>query len=154
MVVRIIVRKAGLEDIEKITLFNLKMADETENIKLERSTVLKGVKSVLLDPNKGFYLVAEDSDISEIVGQLLVTFEWSDWRDKWFWWIQSVYVHEKYRNQKIFSQLFRNIVEIAKKRRDICGLRLYVEKHNEQAKKVYEALGMTIAPYEVYEKNF
>jgi len=149
----ITIRKAELEDAENIADFNMRMAEETEGKKLGRATVLEGVKSVINDPNKGFYLVAEKVD-SEIVGQLLITFEWSDWRNKCFWWIQSVYVPKKHRNQKIFSQLYRSVVEMAKRRGDVSGLRLYVERHNESAKRVYEALGMTKTSYEVYEIEF
>lgn len=148
-----IFRKAELEDAEMISEFNVKMAAETEGKKLDEDIVLKGVKAVIEDSNKGFYVVADKGDKEpEIIGQLLVTFEWSDWRNKFFWWIQSVYVDQKYRNKRVFSNLHSKIMQIAKSNKDVCGLRLYVKTNNESAKKVYEALGMNKTSYEVYEE--
>jgi len=155
MMGNIVIRKAEPKDVESIADFNMKMAEETEGKKLNKDVVLRGVKAVVEDSHKGFYLIAERRDITaRLVGQLLITFEWSDWRDKYFWWIQSVYVQKEYRNQKIFSQLYRCVIEMAKKRKDVSGLRLYVEKRNELAKRVYESLGMTKTSYEVYEIEF
>ena len=146
------IRKAMFKDIEKITGYNVQMAMETEDKKLERSEVLKGVKAVIEDSHKGFYLVAEKRDEKiGIVGQLMITFEWSDWRNKCFWWIQSVYVDKNFRNQKIFTSLYRELLQLARSREDIGGLRLYVQEHNESAKKVYEALGMNKTSYEIFE---
>ena len=151
----IVVRKAGLEDAETIANLNAKIAEETEGRKIDKDVALEGVEAVIKDPHKGFYLVAEKRSIPvRIVGQLLITFEWSDWRNKYFWWIQSVYVDKKYRNKKIFSRLYRQVVEMAKYRKDVSGLRLYVEKHNEAAKKAYEALGLKRTSYEMYELEF
>ena len=147
-----LVRKAKLEDIEGITDFNIRMAKETESKKLDKDVVLKGVEAVINDNHKGFYLVAEETNGGKkLVGQLMITFEWSDWRNKCFWWIQSVYVDEKHRNRNIFSHLYRRVIEMAKSRKNISGLRLYVEKHNEYAKQIYESLGMIRTPYEMYE---
>lgn len=151
----IVIRKAEPRDIKSVVNFNIKMAEETEGKELDRDIVLEGVKAVIEDPDRGFYLVAETRmGSTRTVGQLLVTFEWSDWRNKYFWWLQSVYVDEKYRNQKIFFRLYRRTVEMAKDRKDVCGLRLYVEKHNKTAKQVYEDLGMTKTSYEMYEIEF
>ena len=151
----IVVRKAEFTDAESIAKFNVKIAEETEGIKIDRSVVLKGVEVVLKDPHRGFYLVAEKRNVvAKMVGQLMITFEWSDWRNKNFWWIQSVYVDKKYRNKKVFSRLYRRIVEMAKYREDVSGLRLYVEKHNKPAKQAYKALDMTKTPYEIYETKF
>jgi len=83
----------------------------------------------------------------------MITFEWSDWRNGHIWWLQSVYIDEDYRNQKIFSRLYKYIVELARARKDVTGLRLYVEEHNEAAKRVYKALGMKKAPYEIYQMD-
>ena len=82
----------------------------------------------------------------------MVTFEWSDWKNKNFWWIQSVYIDKKYRNKKVFSQLYRTVIKIALSKKSVGGIRLYVEKHNNSAKQVYESLGMKKTPYEIYEK--
>lgn len=151
----VVIRKAELKDIERIANFNIKMARETEGKELDKNTVMKGVGAVINDPNRGFYLIAEKDDLKKrMVGQLLITFEWSDWRNKFFWWIQSVYVDKTYRNKKIFSRLFDRIVEIAKQRKVVFGFRLYVEKHNESAKRVYESLGLTRTSYEIYETEF
>jgi len=151
----IAIRKAGLKDAETIANLNIRMAEETEGRKIDKDVASKGVEAVMKDPHKGFYLVAEKRSIPvRIVGQLLITFEWSDWRNKYFWWIQSVYVDKKYRNKKIFSRLYGRVVEMAKYRKDVSGLRLYVEEHNEAAKKVYQALGLKRTSYEMYEVEF
>ena len=148
-------RKATLKDVKRIADYNIQMARETEDKTLNRAEVLKGVKAVIDNPNKGFYLVAEKKDRKiGIIGQLMITFEWSDWRNKCFWWIQSVYVNKKFRNKKIFTSLYRAILRLAESRVDICGLRLYVEEHNKSAKKVYKTLGMNKTSYEVYEMLF
>ncbi len=150
----IIIRKAKLEDANSIAVFNMKMAEETERKKIDRDVVIKGVQAVLNDSNKGFYLVAEKMNkLPMIVGQLMITYEWSDWRNKNFWWIQSVYIERKHRNKKIFSNLYSTVLEIAKSRNDVAGLRLYVESHNETAKNVYKSLGMK-KNYDVYEIEF
>jgi len=151
----IVVRKAELKDAETIANSNMKMAEETEGRRIDKDVALEGVEAVIRDPHKGFYLVAEKGGIPKrIVGQLLITFEWSDWRNKYFWWIQSVYVDERYRSKKIFSRLYGRVVEMAKYRKDVSGLRLYVEKYNEAAKKAYEALGIERTSYEMYEVEF
>lgn len=151
----LVIRRAEPKDVETVADFNVKMAEETEGRKLDRVTVLKGVKAAIDDPQKGFYLIAEKREVpAKLVGQLLVTFEWSDWRNKHFWWIQSVYVQREHRDQKVFSQLYRRVVKMAKQQKDVAGLRLYVEEHNELAKKVYEDLGMAKTFYEVYEIEF
>jgi GNAT superfamily N-acetyltransferase len=148
----LLIRKAKHEDIERIVDFNIKMAKETEDKKLEKNIVQEGVKSVLNNKIKGFYLVAEDKATKLIVGQLMVTYEWSDWRNKNYWWIQSVYIDQKYRNQKVFSQLFKKISRLALSKKSVCGLRLYTSKNNYSAKQVYECLGLKKTKYEIYEK--
>ena len=152
---RIVVRKATRKDAECIAIFNTKMAEETEGKILVNTVVLAGVKTVIDNPAKGFYLVAEKTNgIPKIVGQLLVTFEWSDWRNKNFWWVQSVYIHEEFRNRKVFSGLYGFLVSLAQAEKDVCGLRLYVDGHNRLAKLVYEALGLVKTAYELYEMEF
>ena len=149
----LLIRKAKLEDIEKIADFNIQMAKETEGKNLDKNVVREGVRAALNDKIKGFYLIAVDNNTNKmLVGQLMVTFEWSDWRNKNFWWIQSVYVNKKYRNKKIFSQLFRTVAKMALSEKNVCGLRLYTSKNNFSTKRVYESLGMKKTLYEIYEK--
>lgn len=146
------IRRALLTDVEKIAHYNILLASETEDKKLDRELVLKGVNALIEDPDKGFYLIAEKGDGKDgIVGQLMITFEWSDWRNKCFWWIQSVYVEKKFRNKRVFTCLFNEILRLARLSGDVCGFRLYVEENNELAKKVYEAIGMKRARFELYD---
>ncbi len=147
------IRKADMHEAPAIARFNRQMAQETEGKKLPEELTLRGVKAVLKDAHKGFYLVAVTDDAA-IVGQLLITFEWSDWRNGNFWWIQSVYVDPAYRQQKIFSRLFRHLKELARFHKEVVGLRLYVEKNNQLAKDIYERLDMIQTPYEMYELLF
>lgn len=146
------IRKAEFKDVKVIAKFNTLNAKETEGMELEPETALKGAKAIIKDPHKGFYLVAETK--GEIVGQLMVTNEWSDWRNKYFFWIQSVYVREDSRQKGIFSALFHHLKDIARYKKNVAGLRLYVEKSNETAKEAYEEMGMIIPPYNMYEMLF
>ena len=132
------------------------MALETEQRHLDIERVRLGVKGLLSDPPKGTYFVAEveDGTAPAIVGQLLITYEWSDWRNGNFWWIQSVYVAEKFRGQGIFRVLFNHVEALAKARADVCGLRLYVDADNASARKTYERLGMKRTNYELFETDF
>ena len=152
MVPRISVRRAETRDLSRIADFNMRMAEETERKKLNAEDALKGVEAVLNDPGKGFYLVAEKGNSREIVGQLLVTFEWSDWRNKNVWWMQSVLVEPEARNQGVFTQLYRKLGDLADSEGRVCGFRLYVKKSNVAAKRVYESIGFRMTLYEIYEK--
>jgi len=143
------IRKGEMRDAETLARYNVSMAKETENKELDFETVFQGVKAIMKDAHKGFYLVAEYKN--EIIGQLMVTPEWSDWRNKQFLWIQSVYVPEKYRKKGIFSALFHHLKEIAYLKKNIAGLRLYVEVNNKIAITTYEDLGMTNPGYNMYE---
>jgi len=155
MTVSTSIRRAEPRDVERIATFNIRMAEETEGKKLDVETVRQGVSKVINDSGKGFYILAEDEYDQSVIGQLLVTFEWSDWRNKNFWWIQSVYVDPKFRRKRVFSRLFRFLKELANLNgEDICGFRLYVEENNETAKKTYEAMGFKKTTYEVYETEF
>jgi GNAT superfamily N-acetyltransferase len=111
-----------------------------------------GVAALIKSPARGTYFVAEEK--GEVVGQLLITYEWSDWRNGNFWWIQSVYVREEFRGKGIFRALFEHVHRLAKKRSDVCGLRLYVEANNASAQKTYTRLGMKKTFYEMYETDF
>ncbi|MGD9853303.1 MAG: GNAT family N-acetyltransferase [Nitrospirales bacterium] len=134
---------------------NAALAWETEHRQLELSTLRSGVSALLQDSHKGWYIVAEtqpQGGTSTVVGQLLVTFEWSDWRNKTFWWLQSVYVHPDYRRKGVFRQLYAYVMKEAKSRNEaVCGFRLYVEQDNTIAQQSYEQLGFQKAPYHMYE---
>ena len=149
-----IIRKAKPEDLEGIVTFNIQMAKETEGIILDEKVVREGVKSILDNTLIGFYLVAEENRNNKILcGQLLVIFEWSDWRNKNVWWIQNVYVDRKFRNKKVFSQLYRFTVKMAASEENVAGLKLYVKKNNNFVKRIYESLGLKIVQYDLYEKS-
>lgn len=143
------IRQAGVEDGEVITRFNAAMALESEGISLRRDTLRAGVDAALADEAKAFYLLAEAD--GNPVGQLMVTTEWSDWRNGWIWWIQSVYVKPESRRQGVYRRLYQRLTEMAESRGDIRGMRLYVMRDNWPAKRTYEALGMTHSHYDLYE---
>lgn len=145
------IRLAAEEDAGAMVAFNQAMAMETEGKRLSAEVLSPGVKAVFADPNKGFYVVAEDE--ARIVGGLMVTFEWSDWRNKWFWWIQSVYVVPEARGKKIYRKLYEFVKKLAAEKNDVCGFRLYVEHENTRAQAVYEKLGMERSAYQMYEET-
>ena len=128
------------------------MAMETEDRVLDGPTILAGTKNLLDDPQKGFYLLAEQN--GRIVGQLMITFEWSDWRNADIWWIQSVYVLPAVRKQGVFRKLYQQLMAEVKIRDDVCGLRLYTVKSNQSSQATYLALGMQRAKYEMFEIDF
>ena len=129
--------------------FNLAMARETEDRMLDPERLREGVGRALGDPRRGSYRVAELG--GEPVGALLVTREWSDWRDAWFWWIQSVYVRPEYRGRGVFRALYDHIATEARSHKDVIGIRLYVDRGNTGAKRAYERLGMHPTDYDLYE---
>ena len=142
-------RRGTIADLDTIARFNTLMAKETEEITLDSDTVRKGTEAVIRDPERGFYLIAEID--GQPVGQLMITPEWSDWRNQWFWWIQSVYVATEFRRRGIFATLFNEARVLAKKQGDVAGIRLYVDENNIGAQKTYEALGMEESNYQLYE---
>lgn len=142
-------RRANPADAATIAEFNRRLAWESERITLDADTLLAGVTAGLADPHKGFYTVAERD--GEIVGQTLVTFEWSDWRNGWFWWIQSVYVREDARRGGVFRSLYKYLERLASEDPTVIGLRLYVEANNDRAKSTYRSLGMTDTTYGLLE---
>lgn len=148
----VIIRPGELKDVKLIAEYNHAIAWETEHLHLDLPTVTRGVARVFGDPKKGFYLVADTN--GEMVGQLMVTYEWSDWRDGWIWWIQSVYVRQDSRRKGIFRKLFETAVAQAKLAGDVVGIRLYVEKDNKKAQATYEGLGMRNPGYLVEELMF
>lgn len=145
------IRRARNEDVDALVGFNEAMALETEGKSLETGTLRRGVEAIFGDPNKGFYIVAED--LGKIIGGLMVTFEWSDWRNGWFWWIQSVYIMPEARGRRIYSQLYDFVKREAENAGNVCGFRLYVERENAHAQKVYEKVGMEKAYYVMYEEK-
>jgi ribosomal protein S18 acetylase RimI-like enzyme len=144
-------RRAQIADASVIAEFNQAMALETENKTLNPVVVQAGVLAVLNEPRRGFYLVAERA--GELIGGLMITFEWSDWRNADFWWIQSVYVRPEARRQGVYAALYRDIERQARAA-GACGLRLYVENDNLSAISTYSRLGMADAHYRVMERNF
>lgn len=145
------IRIANQPDSDALVDFNQAMALETEGKSLDAGVLRSGVEAVFQDEKKGFYVVAED--LGKIVGALMVTFEWSDWRSKWFWWIQSVYIVPEARGQKIYSRLYEFVKANAEENGEVCGFRLYVEKENVIAQKVYERVGMKSSDYLMYEEK-
>jgi GNAT superfamily N-acetyltransferase len=145
-------RQATLSDAPTIVRFNILLASETEQITLDQDRLRKGVEALLRDSTKGFYIVAESNNV--VVGQLMITYEWSDWRNGVFWWIQSVYVEKDARGAGVFKTLFEHIHALAKSSPGVCGLRLYVEKTNTHAKQTYDRLAMHSSHYELYEMDF
>jgi len=141
------IRTAKIGDAEAITTQNISLAKESENIPLNPDMVFVGVKALLSDKNKGFYLVAEENDT--IIGQLMITYEWSDWRNKSIWWVQSVYVQKEWRKKGVFTKLLDYIQQKAR-RQGVAFLRLYMHKQNRSAQKVYEKIGWKQEPYAVY----
>jgi ribosomal protein S18 acetylase RimI-like enzyme len=139
-----------LEDADILARFNIELARESENLILHPATVKAGVEALLRDPGKGTYFVAESG--GEVIGQLMITHEWSDWRNGDFWWLQSVYVRSDFRRRGVFLALFDHILAAAKRRGDVVGIRLYVEKNNDQALKAYERLQLKETHYHVRER--
>ena len=143
------IREAELADAPVIVDFNLRLAAETENLKLEPAVVREGVATLLREPARGMYFVAEVA--GNIVGQAMITYEWSDWRDGNLWWLQSVYVLPEFRQAGVFRSLFRHLLELARARGGVAALRLYVHGDNHRARQSYEKLGMKRTHYEVFE---
>ncbi|MEM9347332.1 MAG: N-acetyltransferase [Planctomycetota bacterium] len=143
-------RPATPTDADIIARYNQAMAQETENKTLSLETLGPGVQRVFNDPSHGRYLVAE-SDEAGVVGCLLITYEWSDWRNAQVWWVQSVYVHPEHRRRGVFKMLYKAVRRLGESVGGVCGYRLYVERDNAQAQQTYEWLGMTQTAYLMYE---
>jgi GNAT superfamily N-acetyltransferase len=142
------IRKANPSDAPSIIDFQLRMAWETEKLKLVPEIVTKGVDAVYRDQSRGQYYVAETD--GKVIASLLITTEWSDWRNCNVWWFQSVYVVPEFRRKGVFRKMYSHIRELAVQQ-GIAGLRLYVETKNSKAQKTYEALGMSSEHYAFYE---
>ncbi|MFO0867226.1 MAG: GNAT family N-acetyltransferase [Gemmataceae bacterium] len=144
-----LIRSASDVDLEIIMDFNAALADESEGKTLDRDILRPGVAAVLADPHKGRYFVAEHN--GQVVGQMLITFEWSDWRNGWFWWIQSVYVTLDHRRKGVFRALYEHVRQLAFAE-GVIGVRLYVEKENTRAHATYQSLGLDWTTYLVMER--
>ena len=143
------VRSGDICDVDEIVNFNINMALETEGIILEEATLARGVAAVFSDSTLGFYMIAELE--STVIGQLMITKEWSDWRNSMFWWIQSVFVRPEYRRIGVYTALYAKVLEMAKNEAHVCGVRLYVDRDNTAAKQTYSELGMSHSNYDMYE---
>lgn len=139
------IRRATPADAATVADFNARLAWESEHKRLDPAVLAAGVAAVLADPAKGFYTVAERA--GEVVGQVLVTYEWTDWRNGWYWWVQSVYVRADARRGGVFRALYRHLEAVAQADPTVIGLRLYVERENTPAQAVYRSLGMEEEPY-------
>lgn len=150
MTQKIFIRNAKQSDISTLVDYNQALANETENIELNEKVLQSGIEKAL--KLRGcHYFIAELDD--KIVGQSMITGEWSDWRNGFMWWIQSVYVHPGFRKRGVFTSLLKYIEDLAKKKSEVKGLRLYVMKNNQGGINAYENLGMKNSGYVVYEKS-
>jgi ribosomal protein S18 acetylase RimI-like enzyme len=144
------IRRAGAGDASVVVEFNQRLAQESEGKALDASVLTAGVLAGLADPAKALYFVAEEE--GKVVGQLMITKEWSDWRNGWIWWIQSVYVREEARRRGVFRSLYRHVERMARESSEVIGLRLYVEHENARAQETYLNLGMSRTGYLVFER--
>ena len=152
------VRTATSADVERIAAFQQAMALETEGKELDATTLRQGVAGVFEAPEKGFYIVAvadpAQGGAAPVVASLLITYEWSDWRNATFWWIQSVYVDAGWRRKGVYRAMYDHVLSLAGARGDVCGIRLYVERTNAVAQQTYDTLGMRKSHYDLYEIDF
>lgn len=148
----ITIRHSLPSDIPAIVRFNRAMAFETEGKTLDAGTLEHGVRAVFENSERGFYIIAEDEGAA--AGCLLITTEWSDWRNGYFWWIQSVYVTPDCRRKGVYTLLHRSVEKMARAQTTVRGIRLYVDKNNDRAQAVYRSLGMEQARYDLFEKEF
>jgi ribosomal protein S18 acetylase RimI-like enzyme len=146
----VLIRRAAPADVPTIVEFNRRLATETENKVLDPEVLTRGVRAALADPHKGPYFVAEEG--GEILGQLQITFEWSDWRDGWMWWIQGVYVRADARRHGVFRALYAHVYQEARSDPQVVALRLYVESENHRAQETYTRMGMARTGYLVFER--
>jgi GNAT superfamily N-acetyltransferase len=147
------IRNATPADIDTLAQFNRAMAQESEDKPLDIERVTAGIVGLFDRPNEGHYLLAEDSS-GEPAGALMLTFEWSDWRNGRFWWIQSVYVRPEYRRSGVYRALHQHVRDAARSDPEACGLRLYVERDNVGAQTTYLATGMVETHYRLFEEEF
>jgi GNAT superfamily N-acetyltransferase len=144
------IRRAGPADAAVVAEFNRLLALESEGKALDAAVLAAGVAAGLADPNRSIYFLAEQDGAA--VGQIMYTKEWSDWRNGWFWWIQSVYVRPEARRRGVFRALYEHVYQAARADGQVIGLRLYVERNNHAAQETYRHLGMQAAGYLVFER--
>jgi ribosomal protein S18 acetylase RimI-like enzyme len=150
MTVRLKIRRATRKDARTLAEFNSAMALETERKVLMPEVIGAGVRALLAQPRAGFYVIAEAQ--GTVAGALMITTEWSDWRNGSFWWIQSVYVRPRFRRQGVYRRLYAHVRAMARKARAVCGFRLYVERSNRPAMATYRAAGMERTHYAMFEQ--
>jgi ribosomal protein S18 acetylase RimI-like enzyme len=150
----IIIRLANKNDIDALVEFNCRMAFETENKELKPEILRPGVEGLFQNRQYGFYVIAEDRINGERAGGLMITYEWSDWRNGLIWWIQSVYIMPDYRRRGIYRRLYEFVKDLAQAEKSVCGFRLYVEKENTIAQRTYLSLGMEETHYLMFEEMF
>ncbi len=146
------IRQARSTDQTIVVEFNRRLALETESKRLDPTVLASGVASALADPDRLCYWLAELAEPANVVGQAAISREWSDWRNGWIWWLQSVYVVESHRGRGVFKALFRQIRDVARAERDVIGLRLYVDDSNQPAHCTYRALGFEPGGYLLYQQ--
>ena len=146
------VRPAHTADAPFIVDCNIRLARESEDILLDPRRVTEGVAAVLGDDAKGFYLIAAVD--GQRAGQLLITYEWSDWRNGVFWWFQSVYTLPEFRGRGVFRALYSHVESLAAQTGNVCGLRLYVAPGNGRAQAAYLSRGMHDSGYLLYERDY
>jgi len=146
----LLLRHGEMRDADAIAAYNAAMAFETEGKELIPEVIGAGVRRLIESPQLGFYLVAEHE--GRVVACLMITNEWSDWRNGLFWWIQSVYVHVDFRRRGVYRRMYEEVRALAKADPGVCGFRLYVEKENEVAHSTYASLGMKETDYLLYEE--
>jgi ribosomal protein S18 acetylase RimI-like enzyme len=149
------IRRATPDDVPALVEFNLAMALETESLELSEETLTAGVRHLFESPQYGFYVVAEDADADGrplAAGSMMFTYEWSDWRDGLFWWVQSVYVRPEYRRRGVYRSLYDYARREAARDPRVRGFRLYVERENRVAQQTYERLGMAETHYKMFEE--
>ncbi len=145
------IRRAGPADLETIVEFNVLLAVESEGVTLDRDRLRAGVSALLADESLGMYLLAEEN--GSAAGQLALTYEWSDWRNGMFWWLQNVYVRPQRRRRGVLRQLYGQVLHMARER-GVCGVRLYVDRENRAAQRAYRRLGLDLSVYHMFEDDF
>lgn len=148
------IRPGRLDDVERLVAFSQALALETEGRRLDTDRLQRGTRALLNSTVHGIFMVAERPQTNQVVGQLMITYEWSDWRNALFWWIQSVYVDQAWRRQGVFRSLHAKVIERAKADPGVCGVRLYVESENRIAQEVYRKVGLKPSSYAVFENDF
>ncbi|HEU4686265.1 MAG TPA: GNAT family N-acetyltransferase [Nitrospira sp.] len=151
----ITVRQARPGDVSSIVSFSAAMARETEGRELDLERLRAGTVALLTSPAHGFFMVAETPEPDpKVVGQLMITYEWSDWRNGVFWWIQSVYVDRSWRRRGVYRRMHETVIALGKADPTVCGVRLYVARDNRQAQTAYRRVGLSPSVYDVYEEDF